>query len=161
MTEPPATPRFATDADVEALVELVNEAYLIEAFFVRGPRCSPADVRAHLERGRFLVVQDDASRAMSGCVYVEPGRPRAYLGLLAVRPALQARGVGSRLLSAAERYLARTSDRVVIRIVDTRPELLRFYGRRGYVEVGAEPFSHPARLKRPCRFVLMEKPLRQ
>jgi hypothetical protein len=46
-----------------------------------------------------------------------------------------------------------------LRVVNIREELAPWYRRLGYRETGATaPFDDP-RLKRPCHFVEMEKPL--
>ncbi len=156
----PTAVRAAGPADVPAIVALVNEAYAVEAFFVRGPRIAEEDVRQHLESGGFLLAEEP--RGLVGCVYVELRGARGYFGLLSVAPALQGRGLGRRLVAAAEERLRAAGCREVeILVVNLRRELLSFYGRLGYLEAGTEPFpeSESERLTSPCHFVVMRKPL--
>ncbi len=44
-------------------------------------------------------------------------------------------------------------------IVNLRRELPQYYGARGYVESGTEPFPAAARAKMPCHLVRMTKAL--
>lgn len=156
----PASVRAAGPADVAAIAALVNEAYGVEAFFVRGPRIDEADVRHHLETGGFLLA--DETRGLAGCVYVELRGARGYFGLLSVAPSRQGRGLGRRLVAAAEERLRAAGCREVeILVVSLRTELLSFYGGLGYVDAGTAPFpeSERERLLRPCHFVVMRKAL--
>ena len=60
--------REACGADAEALTALINEAYGVEAFFVRGLRTDCADVLAHQRTGVFLVADEEGE--IVGCVYL-------------------------------------------------------------------------------------------
>ena len=67
-------PRPATLADVDALVRVINLAYLVEADMFHGTRTTGADVHDRLARPNavFLVVPDDAAAgALLGSIYVE------------------------------------------------------------------------------------------
>ena len=150
------TVRAATIEDVEVITDLINAAYMVEQFFVTGSRISQSDVLVLLELGTFLVAEQ--AGATVACVYLEPRGPSAYLGLLSVDPRRQRAGLGSRLLDAAEAHCAqRGFARIDIKVVSLRTELPPFYGRRGYVARGTEPFTDP-RATRPCHFVVMSKP---
>ena len=68
------TVREASDADVPAIVTLVNRAYLAEAFIVHGGRTNERDVRARLEApdSAWLVIEHAAPHAgLAGTVWVE------------------------------------------------------------------------------------------
>ena len=92
-------------------------------------------------------------------IYVEPRESSAYLGLLSVDPHRQGQGLGTAMLDAAEAHCAEAGCHAIeIKVVNLREELPPFYRRRGYVEVGTEPFTDP-RATRSCHFVLMSKPL--
>lgn len=153
--------RPATPADVSAIADVINEAYLVEAFFVSGPRVDDEAVRGLMQTGRFLIASG-ADGGIDACVYIEPRGAAGYLGLLSVRSAAQGRGLGAAMLDAAERALAETCDRVVIHVVNLRTELDPFYRRRGYVRTGTLPFGDVQRLIPPhtdVHFVVMEKGL--
>lgn len=152
--------RAALPADVPAITALVNEAYRVEAFFVRGDRVDAREVAEHLESGAFLLA--DGPQGLEGSVYVEARGASGYFGLLSVVPARQGRGLGRRLVAAAEECLRGAGCRgAEILVVSLRTELFPFYERLGYVEAGTAPFpeSERERLLRPCHFVVMRKRL--
>src|SRR5665213_3138920 len=125
--------RNATDSDVDAIVRLVNTAFLIEQFFIERDRTDPGMVRSLMQKGSFLLAED--GQTLAACVYVELRGERGYLGMLSVEPTRQRMGLGRQLLAAAENYFrdagCRYSD---LMIVDVRTELLTMYRQLGYVE---------------------------
>jgi GNAT superfamily N-acetyltransferase len=152
------TVREATDVDAGAIADLVNRAYLVERFFVEGDRTSPAEVRRLREKGAFLLAETEGQ--LVACVYVEGRGQRAYFGMLSVDPSRQGEGLGRRLVAEAEDRGRRQGCRVMeILVVDLREELPPLYRRLGYVEVGTQPFTETPHTKRPCHFIVMEKPL--
>ena len=85
---------------------------------------------------------------------------RGYFGLLAVDPALQRSGVGSRLIAIAEDECRSAGCRFMdLTIVNLRTELPAFYQRLGYVESGTLPFPSEQEANQPCHLVRMSKPL--
>lgn len=144
--------------EAPAIAALVNAAYAVEAFFIRGTRTDVEDVREHLRRGWFLAA--GGPERLDGCVYVEPQGALGYFGLLSVLPERHGQGLGRRLVAAAEEDLRRARCQTVeIQVVSLRTELFPFYAGLGYVESGTVPFSEKesARLLRPCHFVLLRK----
>ena len=136
---------------------VINAAFVVERFFVDGDRTHAGEVRAYMEKGSFLVLEE--AGALAGCVYLERRGDRGYFGLLAVDPAHKGKGLGRRLVAAAEDELRRAGCRAVdIQVVNLRAELPPFYRRLGYEETGTAPFEDP-RLKRSCHFIRMAKEL--
>lgn len=151
--------REAGAEDVPALVSLINAAYQVEAFFLAGPRTSAAEVEEMRRSGGFLLAEQE-DKGVVGCVYVGRRGERGYFGLLSVDPALQGRGLGRRLVAAAEERLRHQGHREVeILVVDVRTELLPFYDGLGYRRVGDEPFAEGYELRVPCRFLVFRKTL--
>jgi GNAT superfamily N-acetyltransferase len=149
--------RSALIRDAEGVANLVNTAFGPERFFTEEDRTSPDKVRALLETGKFLLLEDWDS--LVGCVYVELRGERGYFGLLSVEPGRQRSGLGSRLIGAAEDYCRSAGCRLMdLTLVNLRTELPAMYRRLGYRENGTEPF--PAESKLPCHLVRMTKPLR-
>ena len=151
--------RNAESADAESIARLVNAAFRPERFFVDADRTSPDKVRALLEKGKFLLAED--AGVLVACVYVELRGERGYFGLLAVDPARQRTGMGSRMVDAAEDYCRAAGCRFMdLTTVNLRKELPGYYRRRGYVENGTLPFladQHPPKM--PCHLVKMSKSL--
>jgi N-acetylglutamate synthase-like GNAT family acetyltransferase len=151
--------RQAGQDDVDALVRLINAAFVVEQIAIEGDRVDADKVREYLSRGEFLLLEDASS--LLGCVYAEKRSDRGYVGLLSVAPALQMRGLGRRLMAAAERHLADSGCvGVDLRIISARPELLRFYAKLGYAETGISPMPEDAPLKMACHFIHLSKHLR-
>ena len=150
--------RNATDSDVDAIVRLVNTAFLIEQFFIERDRTDPGMVRSLMQKGSFLLAED--GQTLAACVYVELRGERGYLGMLSVEPTRQRMGLGRQLLAAAENYFrdagCRYSD---LMIVDVRTELLTMYRQLGYVETSTAPYENRFPTKMPVHFIAMSKPL--
>jgi ribosomal protein S18 acetylase RimI-like enzyme len=156
---PDATTAFtitaATEADVPALVALVNSAYrgessrrgwTTEEHLVGGQRTDDAVIgRAIGTPGQVILVLRQGS-TLCGCVMLKDIADRTcYLGLLTVRPDLQAGGIGRRLLAAGEVWAAEHfgAHDVEMTVVDLRPELIAWYERRGYRLTGEiRPFPY-------------------
>lgn len=152
--------RVATAQDMEAIMIVINTAFRkAESFFIDRDRIDTETVRSLMEKGEFLVADDEGT--VAGCVYFEIRGERAYLGLLSVDPERQKAGLGSILMNAAEDYCIKAGCRFMdLRIVNLRTENEVFYRRRGYVETGTEAFPPDLTTKLPCHFVNMSKPLR-
>jgi GNAT superfamily N-acetyltransferase len=151
--------RIAELNDADAIARLVNLAFLVERPFIKGDRITAAHVRQLLAKGAFLLAEDNGGAV--GCVYVEWQDERGYLGLLAVDPTRQKTGLGSSLVTAAEKHCqAAGCSTMYLTVVNRRAELLVFYRRLGYAEGGTAPFPEPARMLLPLHLIEMSKPLR-
>jgi predicted N-acetyltransferase YhbS len=156
LSNPPL--RVAQPADADAITRLINAAFQVESFFKRGDRLDLAEVQTRLATGRFILAEQDG--VMIGCVYVEPGRERAYIGLLSVEPSLQGSGLGRRLMTAAEEYCRSAGCAFVdLRVVNLRTELPLFYRKLGYAQTGTAQFPPEAHTEIPCHFLIMSKSL--
>jgi ribosomal protein S18 acetylase RimI-like enzyme len=150
--------RPATKADARDLVRVINEAFVVERFFIDRERTSLDAVEALLTRGRFLVGEDSRGHLVA-CAQTEQRGDHGYFGLLAVAPAFKGLGYGRALIEAVEAHFRAAGCRQVdIRVVNLRTELPPLYRRLGYVQTGTEPFEDPRALQ-PAHFILMSKPL--
>jgi len=163
--------RPATPDDVDAVVELVESAYrgdtsragwTTEADLLDGRRTDAAMVRGLLDDPRsVLLVLEGEDGGLLGCCHLQrpaddatddadaadegaegAGGRDVHFGLFAVRPTQQGHGLGSRLLAAAEEQArAWGADRLVLTVLNHRPELRAWYARRGFVATGVvHPF---------------------
>ena len=154
------TLRAAAADDVPGIVVLLNAAFAMERDFVDHDRTSAAEIARYMEAGSFFLV-DGGEGALAACMYLEQRGDRLYLGMLAVRPGQQGRGVGRQMMAAAERHAASRGCRAIdIRIVNRRAELPPFYRSLGFVDNGTEPLEDPL-LTKPAHFIRMTKPVGQ
>src|SRR5580765_6175586 len=93
--------RTATVEDVPKLVALLNTAFAMERDFMDRERIYTPEVEAYMKAGTYFVV-DGEGGALDACMYLEQRSDRMYLGMLAVNPERQGRGLGKRLLTFAE-----------------------------------------------------------
>ena len=160
--------RIASHQDALNLARIINDAFVVEAFFKIGDRTSADEIAALMHAGGEFLVLDKSEPGTrnpepgtpEGCVYVKCTGDRGYFGMLSIDPTRQRQGLGRRLIDAAE---ARARERgckfMDIHIVNLREELPAYYRRLGYVENGTLPFSDPGRASLPCFFMVMSKPL--
>ncbi len=154
------TLREATEADIPAMVEMVNAAFEEEAFFVNRPRTHPAQLAEHFRSGRFLLAHEGALLLASAYYHVHG--ERGYIGMLAVRPERQRSGMGRAMMQAVERILRDSGCRIAeLSVVNLRTKLLRAYVKLGYREAGLvePPEELRQKLTMPVQLIKMEKPL--
>ena len=150
--------RFAQNSDSEALASLINAAFRVEQPFIEGDRTNPQGVRAYMEKGKFLLAENETG--LAGCVYVEVRGERGYLGLLGVAPAEQGTGLGRKLMDAAENYFREAGCTAIdLRVISARTPLPPFYRHLGYTETGTAPFAPDVPAKVPCHYIVMSKTL--
>ena len=167
--------RAAREDDVSALVDLVQLAYRgeggwpTEAPLVDGHRTDADEVRAMLADPAVTLMVAELDGEVLGCCYTrrEPadaeGVTRAELGLFAVHPRAQSRGLGGMLLEAqAEAQRDAGAQVLLIQVLQSRPELHAWYERHGFTRTGhSVPFAgNPDWLKvADLGMDLMERPL--
>jgi ribosomal protein S18 acetylase RimI-like enzyme len=170
----------AHESDIEEIAALVNSAYrgessrmgwTTEADLLSGQRVDAAGLRADLSlkpAAMVLTMRASAGEEILACVWLEQAGPdHFYLGMLAVRPTLQAGGLGRALLEEAEgRAKAAGARAMQLTVIGQRDALIAWYERRGYARTGViKPFPYGApRVGEPrrldLRLVELEKPLR-
>lgn len=140
----------ATDADLPAVVDLMNRAFrgtkgwALEDGYLKGDRIRLHDLRAELDEKpqmNLLVWRED--ERLLGCVSLEPlGDDAWYLGMLTVEPDIQQ--LGRRLLAQAERLAQEAGiARIRMTVIWVRTTLIAWYQRRGYVLTGeTKPFPY-------------------
>lgn len=156
--------RTANEADIAALVPVINAAYrgdqsrvgwTTEADLVEGDRVTTKEVAAliaHLDTVILLCLLDEL---IVGTVELRRQGLEAYLGMLVVNPRLQTRGIGKQLLAAAEEFVVSQwrSTSIVLSVISVRDELIKFYERRGYKRTGVFA-DFPERLGQSSPIVL-------
>jgi ribosomal protein S18 acetylase RimI-like enzyme len=168
----------ATDADVPAIVTLMNRAYRgagaagwsTQESYLSGDRITEDILRADLlakPQASLLKWEDPEGGSLLGCVWIEAiDLDVWYLGSLATDPTLQNSGLGRTLLLAAELWVReRGGKRIRMNVVNVRDALIAWYVRRGYRKTGeTEPFPYGddrygAPLRDDLSFLVLEKDL--
>jgi GNAT superfamily N-acetyltransferase len=150
--------RPARPKDADAIVHLVNLAFLPERPYIEGERVNAEVVQEMLTKGTFLLGEQEG--ALVACVFVGTQGERAHLGLVSVDPARQGAGLGSQLMAVKFHCRAAGYDEMELRFINHRSELLRFYQRQGFAETGVtEILPDIQRIKIPFHFVQMCKRL--
>lgn len=187
--------RNATLADVSAVVELVESAYrgtgsragwTTEADLLDGQRTDELEIREIISGAHSLIrlaqqpnaieqdLQQTEARARKNqpssivaCVRIENAGDAGYIGMVSVRPTLQAAGIGRQLLQEAERVIRDELglSRARMTVIAQRETLISWYQRRGYLLTGKRenfPYNEP-RAGTPRRddlyFQVLEKTL--
>ena len=119
-----AAPEFrirpATPEDARRIIELVNAAFAVEDF-LEGTRTDPERLAVNMQKGTILLAEDERGE-LAASVYVEIRGSRGYIGMLAVDPARQGRGLASLLLRAAEDHMRSAGcEAVDITVLSLRP----------------------------------------
>lgn len=133
--------------DVKELEKLVNSAYrgedskkgwTTEAEILDGIRVDEKALKELLEKPEVVILKlSDLDNRILGTVCLELKSPSLYLGMFAVSPLEQGKGIGKALLVAAESHaLQNNCTKIIISVISTRLELIAWYSRHGYGATG-------------------------
>ncbi|MGA5702962.1 GNAT family N-acetyltransferase [Peterkaempfera bronchialis] len=149
----PLTFRTAVEADVPAVVALVESAYrgenrggwTTEAHLLAGQRTDPQGVTEVItdEGSRLLAVERDGE--LLACCQLERRGTTAYFGMFSVRPDRQGGGIGRAVLAEAERTAREEwhCSAMEMTVIVQREDLIAWYERRGYRRTGETlPFPY-------------------
>ncbi len=167
---------LATPQDCVELAVLVNSAYrgdssrqgwTTEADYIGGQRSDPAILNSAVSTpgSSIYCLRAHAGGEILACVQVQlNAENEIYLGMLTVKPTLQARGLGRILLAHVETVAAtKNARRIFMTVVQIRDTLIAWYERRGYRRTGdIKPFPYgKSEFGEPLRddlhFVVLEK----
>ncbi|MGA1462350.1 MAG: GNAT family N-acetyltransferase [Steroidobacteraceae bacterium] len=167
----------ARTTDAEAVVSLVESAFrgepsrvgwTTEADLLGGRRTGGDEISSILDDpDQALLLKRDKAGGLEASVVLRREGEHCWLGMLAVKPALQDRGIGRQVMAEAESWAQAQWDsrRMRMSVIAQRGELISWYERRGYRLTGERKafFYGDPRFGEPRRgdlfFVLMEKVL--
>jgi ribosomal protein S18 acetylase RimI-like enzyme len=168
------TPAAIEDAD--ALSSLVNSAYrgdssrsgwTTEADLLDGTRTDAAAIRDLIQTPGTTILKYVQDEQLLGCIELRVDHGRLYLGMLTVSPSQQNKGLGKRLMKAAEEEAVRQQCATIyMTVISVRKELIDWYIRLGYLPTGdRKPFAfNDPRFGQPkmkLEFIVLEKKLIQ
>ena len=157
--------------DVPQAVALVNSAYrgetskqgwTSESHLLEGIRIDEAELSSYFDKPEVTMLKyTNDDNEIIGFVYLEKTKSnKLYLGMLTVKPTLQAGGIGRQLLAAADDYAkAMGCIAVKISVITSRQELIAWYERRGFVATSQTmPLVTVTSIaKEPVNLMIMEK----
>lgn len=148
--------RPAVEADIPAAHALIESAYrgesakagwTHEADLLGGQRTDHAALADIINDAKQTLILAEDGEGLIGCVVVadkgaRAGERIAYLGMLTVKPTLQAGGLGRRLIETAEAHARGFAAGVMeMTVISRRIELAEWYKRRGYADTARrKPF---------------------
>jgi ribosomal protein S18 acetylase RimI-like enzyme len=151
----PLSFQLAAEPDSQLIADLVRAAYrgeqsragwTSEADLLDDERIDAAGVAAKISGERSAVLLCRDRQQLVGCCEVaDRGAGLGYLGMLAVRPGLQDRGIGRALLGRAQGFARQVWGCQVIEltVIGQRSELIDWYVRRGFRPTGERrPFPY-------------------
>jgi len=163
---------IATLEDVTTLEKLINSAYrgetskkgwATEADLLEGKRITLDELHKIIENKRNTILKYTEDNQIIGSVLLANKGNKLYLGMLAISPELQNKGIGKKLLQEAEVHaLSLGLSKIVMTVITIREKLIEWYKRHGYVDTGVrEPFqlndSDSIITDRHLEFMVLEK----
>jgi ribosomal protein S18 acetylase RimI-like enzyme len=166
---------FADLNDVPELVALMDSAYRGDAskqgwtseadLFIGNQRTDEDTVKELMQKpgAVFLKYLNDENK-MEGCVFLHKKGNRLYLGMFSVSPAAQGKGIGKKLLAAADEYAREHNCSLIyMTVISVREDLIAWYERHGYRQTGqVVPFPVDERFgipTQPLEMLVLEKNL--
>ncbi len=165
----------AEAGDVEQIIQVVNAAYrgetsklgwTTEADLLDGLRTDEKELLQLLTDEASCILLCKTQDTVLGSVHLQYMGDCVEIGMFAVNPLHQGRGIGKQLLQHAESIAIKTwsIQRLQMVVISCRYELLAFYHRRGYRNNGGtkafpeNPLLWTPKVKN-LQFTLLEKTL--
>jgi ribosomal protein S18 acetylase RimI-like enzyme len=139
---------IADEKDISALVSLMDSAYRGENskqgwtseadLFIGEKRTDEHTVTNLMKRpGAVFLKYVNDQNEIEGCVLLYKKENRIYLGMFSVSPKAQGKGIGKKILSAADDYaLKQNCNLIYMTVITVREELISWYERNGYHKTG-------------------------
>jgi ribosomal protein S18 acetylase RimI-like enzyme len=140
--------RTAAKQEAQSIADLVNSAYrgessragwTTEADFLAGQRTDTQAIEEIIASPTQWFLLGERDGTLLGSVCLERVSPLlCTFGMFAVRPEFQARGIGKRFMTEAERFARAQLGCSAMRmlVITLRSELIAWYERRGYRRTG-------------------------
>ena len=135
---------IADEKDITSLVALMDSAYRGEKskqgwtseadLFIGNKRTDETTVASLIKKpGSVFLKYLNEEGVLEGCVFLNKKDNRLYLGMFSVSPLAQGKGIGKKLLAAADNYAREHScTSIYMTVITVREELIAWYERNGY-----------------------------
>ena len=166
---------IAEEKDVTSLVALLDSAYRGENskqgwtseadLFIGNKRTDEGTVYNLIKKpGAVFLKYLNEEGLLEGCVFLQKKESRLYLGMFSVSPLAQGKGIGKKLLSAADDYAKEQNcTSIFMTVITVREKLIAWYERNGYKKTGKVlPFPVDERFgipTQPLEMLVLEKHL--
>lgn len=166
---------IADEKDISPLVALMDSAYRGENskqgwtseadLFIGNKRTDETTVANLIKRpGSVFFKYLNEEGILEGCVLLHKKDSRIYLGMFSVSPLAQGKGIGKKLLAAADDYAKEQKCATIyMTVITVREELIAWYERNGYQKTGKVlPFPVDERYgipTQPLEMLVLEKHL--
>jgi ribosomal protein S18 acetylase RimI-like enzyme len=166
---------IAEEKDISSLVTLIDSAYRGEAskhgwtseadLFIGNKRTDEATITKLItEPGAIFLKYVNEEGTIEGCVFLQKKESRLYLGMFSVSPSAQGKGIGKKLLAAADEYAKEQNcTSIFMTVITVREELIAWYEKKGYRQTGKVlPFPVDERFGipiQPLEMMVLEKHL--
>ncbi|MDH5472271.1 MAG: GNAT family N-acetyltransferase [Gammaproteobacteria bacterium] len=139
--------RIATEHDIEVIVALVESAYrgnasragwTTEADLLDGQRTDAEEVSRLIKADDSCILLCQQDSKIVASVHLLNKHSYGYLGMFAVTPAEQGKGIGKLLLAEAEKLICNKWHCPLLHmtVISLRKDLIAWYERRGYKSSG-------------------------
>ena len=166
---------IADEKDVTFLVALMDSAYRGENskqgwtseadLFIGNKRTDETTVSKLIKKpGAVFLKFLNEEGSLEGCVFLQKKENRLYLGMFSVSPSAQGKGIGKKLLTAADDYAKEQNcTSIFMTVITVREKLIAWYERNGYQKTGKVlPFPVDERFgipTQPLEMLVLEKHL--
>jgi GNAT superfamily N-acetyltransferase len=139
---------IADEKDITSLVALMDSAYRGENskqgwtseadLFIGNKRTDETTVANLIKKpGSGFLKYLNEEGILEGCVFLHKKDNRIYLGMFSVSPSAQGKGIGKKLLAAADHYAKEHNcSSIYMTVITVREELIAWYERNGYQKTG-------------------------
>ncbi len=146
--------RQASLKDTTDIYRLVESAYrgeasragwTTEADLLDGQRTDTIEISCIINRTSNRIILCEENDQLIGSMHIEKKQDYAYLGMFAVRPDCQGKGVGKDMLNYAEELVFKkmACNWLEMSVITQRKDLIGWYQRRGYEVSGkTRPFPY-------------------
>lgn len=166
---------IADEKDIPLLVSLMDGAYrgehskqgwTSEADLFSGERrTDEATVSRIMNKpGAVFLKYLDEQGIIEGCVLLHKKQDKLYLGMFSVSPSAQGKGIGKKILAAADDHARKQGCSLIyMTVITVREELIAWYERNGYKRTNKIlPFPVDERYgvpTQPLEMLILEKQL--